>query len=113
MKAGEAVGPFGVMGGAMQPQGHLQVVTNTIDFGLSPQDSLDAPRWQWTGGREILVEPGFSRKIAEGLRSRGHEVRFAQGSDSFGRGQIIWRDRETGILCVGTESRCDSAAAVL
>ncbi|QNL45108.1 gamma-glutamyltransferase family protein [Oscillibacter hominis] len=113
MKAGEAVGPFGVMGGAMQPQGHLQVVTNTIDFGLSPQDSLDAPRWQWTGGREILVEPGFSREIAEGLRSRGHEVRFAQGSDSFGRGQIIWRDPETGILCVGTESRCDSAAAVL
>src|SRR6185503_20815844 len=53
---GAAVGPFGVMGGHMQPQGHAQMIVNTIDYGLNPQASLDAPRWQVTSGLGVMVE---------------------------------------------------------
>lgn len=105
------VGPFGVMGGFMQPQGHLQVVMNTIDFGLNPQAALDAPRWQWTEGKTILVEPNFPQAIAAQLSRRGHDIRVALDSGSFGRGQIIWRDPETGVLSGGTEGRTDGHIA--
>lgn len=105
------VGPFGVMGGFMQPQGHLQVVMNTIDFGLNPQAALDAPRWQWTEGKTILVEPNFPQAIAAQLSRRGHDIRVALDSGSFGRGQIIWRNPETGVLSGGTEGRTDGHIA--
>ncbi|RYL93984.1 gamma-glutamyltransferase family protein [Sporolactobacillus sp. THM19-2] len=108
---GEAVGPFGVMGGFMQPQGHLQVLTNTIDFHLHPQAALDAPRWQWMSGQTILVEPTFPNPIAQALARRGHDIRVATDSGSFGRGQIIWRNNQTGVLVGGTESRADGVVA--
>lgn len=50
-KGGEPVGPFGVMGAFMQPQGHVQVVMNAVGFGLNPQAALDAPRFQWLEGK--------------------------------------------------------------
>lgn len=112
MKDGVPVGPFGVMGGFMQPQGHLQVITNTIDFLLSPQDALDAPRWQWTGGKRVLVEQGFPPWMVQELLARGHEIQICGDPMEFGRGQIIWRT-DLGTLCAGTESRCDGCAVIV
>lgn len=105
------VGPFGVMGGFMQPQGHLQVVMNTIDFGLNPQAALDAPRWQWMEGKKIMVEHHFPQHIAQALARKGHDIQVALDSGGFGRGQIIWRDPESGVLCGGTEARTDGTIA--
>lgn len=106
---GRAVGPFGVMGGFMQPQGHLQVIVNTIDRRLNPQAALDAPRWQWVKGREVLVEQLFPNHIAEALVRRGHDIRVLSDSASFGRGQIIWRIGDA--LVGGTEPRADGGVA--
>ena len=111
MKDGKAVGPFGVMGGFMQPQGHVQVIMNTIDFHMNPQQALNAPRWQWVGEKHIQVEKSFPADIVEELRKRGHQVEVLESSLSFGRGQIIWRD-ENGVLCGATEPRADGTVAV-
>ncbi len=107
---GRAVGPFGVMGGFMQPQGHLQVVTNALDFHMNPQEILDAPRWQWTGGMHFDAEPGLPLAVIEELRSRGHRITVSDDMSLFGRGEIIWRT-EDGILCGATESRADGVCA--
>lgn len=85
---------------------------NLIDFHLNPQSSLDAPRWQWTSDKTILVEPDFSTSMAKALSQRGHDIRFASNSDEFGRGQIILRNPESGILMGATEARTDSSIAV-
>lgn len=111
-KNGEAVGPFGVMGGYMQPQGHVQVIMNTIDFHLNPQAALDAPRWQWKEGKTVELEPGFPDAIAQALQRRGHHIVRMPSSLSFGRGQIIWRDAVTGVLTGGTEPRTDGHIAI-
>lgn len=110
-KDGEAVGPFGVMGGYMQPQGHAQVVMNTVDFHLNPQAALDAPRWQWMEGKKVTVEPTFPSHVAQALARKGHQIQVTLDGGSFGRGQIIWRDPKTGVLAGGTESRTDGAVA--
>lgn len=109
-KDGQAVGPFGVMGAFMQPQGHVQVMMNMIDFGMNPQEALDAPRWQWTGGMNIEIEQGYPSDMADKLKHRGHQVKVATDSIDFGRGQIIFRD-ENGILAGATEPRTDGAVA--
>lgn len=108
---GQAIGPFGVMGSFMQPQGHVQVITNTLDRGMDPQSALDAPRWQWMGGLKFKVEPGIPADIVEGLRRRGHQIEVCDDLYSFGRGQIIWRDIESGVLAGGTDSRSDGVVA--
>jgi gamma-glutamyltranspeptidase/glutathione hydrolase len=110
-KDGQPIGPFGVMGAFMQPQGHLQVLMNTIDFGLNPQAALDAPRWQWKQDKVVEVEPGFPDHLAQALMERGHHIIRAQETTTFGRGQIIWRDPETGVLAGGTEPRADGQIA--
>lgn len=110
LKDGKAVGPFGVMGAFMQPQGHVQVMMNTLDFGMNPQDALNAPRWQWIDGKKIQVEKAFPASLIEELKKRGHTVEVVESSLSFGRGQIIWRN-EDGVLCGATEPRADGAVA--
>ena len=65
MKDGKPVGPFGIMGGFMQPQAHLQVLLSAIDHHLNPQDALDKPRWMWTGGKTIEVEQTFDPALLD------------------------------------------------
>jgi len=107
-KAGEAVGPFGVMGGFMQPQGHMQVVMNMINFSMNPQAALDAPRWQWTEGRKIVLEKGINHGMIEHLANAGHEIELYEKGSSFGRGQIIIKNHEN-TLFGGTDPRADGA----
>lgn len=108
-KGNRAIGPFGVMGGYMQPQGHVQVIMNLLDFHLNPQMALDAPRWQWLKGLEFGVERQMDETLVEELKKKGHEVSYREDI-AYGRGQIIWR-LENGVYVVGTESRTDSNIA--
>ncbi len=110
-KNGEAMGPFGVTGAYMQPQGHVQVLTNMLELGLNPQEALDAHRWQWTVGNTVLVEPDFPMDIAKGLAEMGHNIITEQDISTFGRGQIIIRNK-SGVLAGGTECRADGSVAV-
>ena len=110
-KNNEGIGPFGVMGGFMQPQGHLQVIMNLLDFNLNPQEALDAPRFQWMTGKKIIAEPDLSRRIFNGLLKRGHDIHVEHELGQFGRGQIILRNPKTGVYCGGTEKRADGSIA--
>ncbi len=110
MKDGAPVGPFGVMGGYMQPQGHVQVVMNYADFALDPQQALDAPRWQWMRDGSVTVESRFDPELARALGRLGHRIRVDLNTASFGRGQMIVR-LDSGVLVGGTESRADSNIA--
>jgi gamma-glutamyltranspeptidase / glutathione hydrolase len=110
---GKAIGPYGVMGGFMQPQGHMQMVVNTVDYHLNPQASLDAPRWQWTSGRQVEIESDAASErsdaIVRGLRAMGHVVTVAEPGGAFGRGQIIWR-LPSGEYIAGSDKRADGYA---
>lgn len=92
-RRGSPLAAFGVMGGAMQPQGHLQVVVRIVDQGLNPQSALDAPRWQVMDDGSVRLERGIPEATVEGLRARGHRVDFepADGSVFFGGAQMAWR----------------------
>ena len=94
----------------MQPKGHVQVVTNMIDFHMDPQQALDAPRWRWKRDGTVVVESSFDPNIARTLQRKGHDVQMDLNTSSFGRGQIILR-MDNGVLVGGTESRTDSNIA--
>ncbi|MEL7206727.1 MAG: gamma-glutamyltransferase, partial [Actinomycetota bacterium] len=108
-RQGEAVGPFGVMGGEMQPQGHLQVVTGMVDHGLNPQAALDAPRWRVERDWTVHVESATPDDVVDGLRQRGHQVVVDRSRLGYGRGQII-RRMANGALAAGSEPRADGCA---
>ena len=110
LKDGRAVGPFGVMGAFMQPQGQAEVIINTLDYHMNPQEALDAPRIQWIGGKKLQLEREAGEDIAQQLRAMGHQVELIDDRIAMGRGQIIWRC-ENGTLIAGTEPRCDGAVA--
>jgi len=110
LKDGEAVGPFGVMGGFMQPQGHVLVAVNSIDYHMNPQEVLDAPRLQWTGDKHVELEHAVAAEIAKQLAEKGHDIEVVKPNAFMGRGQIIWRTKN-GLLVGGTESRCDGCVA--
>jgi len=106
----EPVMAFGVMGGFMQPQGHLQVATRMIDFNENPQAALDASRWQVTMGRKVLIEPGFDKSIYDELAQRGHELTIEQKrSITFGSGQVILKQKDC--YAAGSDCRHDGQAA--
>ena len=103
---------FGVMGMFQQPQGHLQVLVNMIDFGLDPQAALNALRFSVQLGGGIALEEGLPQSTFQDLRGRGHDVYLAEGYERYilGGGQIIERDMDTGVLRGGSEPRKDGCA---
>ncbi len=121
-RGGELHASYGVMGGYSQPQGHFQMLVNLVDLGMSPQKSLDMPRWQlaWPGNGVGALDPGGLIEIEEGwdfavlaeLTRRGHRLAPVDGfaRAGFGMGQIILRDPDTGILTAGSEPRSDGYA---
>jgi gamma-glutamyltranspeptidase / glutathione hydrolase len=102
------LGPFGVMGGPMQPQGHLQVVVNLVDYGMNPQAALDAPRWLFVQGNQVLLEQTVSRSIVLGLGDRKHDAQLSAAVQRFGKGQIILKRSQTFIA--GSDPRADGLA---
>jgi gamma-glutamyltranspeptidase/glutathione hydrolase len=122
MKDGRPWEAFGVMGGGMQPQGHVQVLTNQIDFDLNVQESGDGSRWQHEGDNEptgekmenggyVEVESGIPYETVRELKKRGHDVRFDVGG--YGGYQAIKVEWNNGVrVYVGaSESRKDGMAA--
>jgi len=106
---------FGVMGGFMQPQGHVQVVVGMLDDGLDPQAALNRPRFCLTAGTAssgLALEEGIPPETAAALEAKGHEVEMVSGyaRAMFGRGQIILRDQASGVLCGGSDPRADGCA---
>ena len=120
---GHPVYSFGVMGGDMQPQGHVQILVNLLDFGMDPQAAGDALRFRHDGsatptgkamldGGTVHLEPGFSDEAVAGLQAKGHRIHIEEaGFGGFGGYQGIWIDPETGMLHGGTERRKDGCAA--
>ncbi|OQR89996.1 gamma-glutamyltranspeptidase [Achlya hypogyna] len=105
---------FSVMGGFMQPQGHVQVMLNMIRFGFDPQEALDASRFcigaaEGENGSVVSVEDTLPAAVIDGLRAKGHNIRVVanMARELFGRGQIIARDPATGVLIAGSDGRGD------
>ncbi|MEX2162023.1 MAG: gamma-glutamyltransferase family protein [Anaerolineales bacterium] len=109
---------FGVMGGFMQPQGHMQVAIALIDDGLDPQAALDRPRFcieDGTASGSVAIEDGMPAATREALSALGHRVREVTGMERalFGRGQVILCDRASGVLWAGSDPRADGLAMAL
>ncbi len=91
-KDGQPAMSFGVMGGNMQPQGHMQTLVRMLDYQQSPQAACDAPRWRFNAGLEINVEGAMDKGVVQALAERGHRMEVINDSyQDFGAGQFIWR----------------------
>ena len=109
-KNSNLVSSLGVMGGFQQPQGHLQVISNLIDFGMNPQEALDSERFSVSIENDTLfVENSFNPDVVAALKLKGHSVSINSGFDRglFGGGQIIVRDNDEGVLFGGSDPRKD------
>jgi gamma-glutamyltranspeptidase/glutathione hydrolase len=111
----ELFASFGVMGGFMQPQGHLQVTVGLADDGLDPQAALDRPRFcieDGTAGGSIALEAGLPPQVMEQLASMGHTMREVTGYGRalFGRGQVIQWEPQQGVYWAGSDPRADGCA---
>jgi gamma-glutamyltranspeptidase/glutathione hydrolase len=112
-KAGQPVMSFGVMGGHMQPQGHVQALVRMLDHRQDPQAACDAPRWRFNQGLEINVERQMPAATREALAALGHEIVGLEDSYmDFGAGQFIWRLGEPSIdgYVAASDARRDGAA---
>jgi gamma-glutamyltranspeptidase / glutathione hydrolase len=109
---GRAWSSFGVMGGFMQPQGHLQVGLNLVEFGMDPQTALDAPRFNWLRDKTFALEAGIGSAVWQDLARRGHDLLPAEqaAQQHYGGGQVIVRDPQSGVLSGGSEPRNDGMA---
>ena len=113
-KDGKPQMSFGVMGGNMQPQGHLQTLVRLLDFRQEPQAACDAPRWRFNQGLSINVEATMPVATREGLRGLGHQVESFQDSyQDFGAGQFIWRLGDPAVqgYVAASDPRRDGLAA--
>ncbi len=106
---GEPLASFGVMGGPMQAQGHVQMITRLVDYGQNPQAASDAPRWQVKDDLSVLLEPGFSESVASELAARGHRVERAKSDRAFGGAQLIVKTADGYVG--GSDHRKDGQAA--
>ncbi|MFG1432913.1 gamma-glutamyltransferase family protein [Xanthobacter sp. V2C-8] len=112
---GAPVMSFGVMGGNMQPQGHVQTLVRMLDFAQNPQAACDAPRWRFDQGLSINLEPGSPPALLEGLAALGHEVAVLNDTyQDFGAGQFIWRMGDPAVegYAAASDPRRDGQAAV-
>ncbi|HTZ13996.1 MAG TPA: gamma-glutamyltransferase [Mycobacterium sp.] len=108
-KDGAPVMSFGVMGGPMQPQGHVQLVTRIVDHGQNPQAACDGPRFRWAHGLQVCCEPGFPPSTLDELVRRGHQLVTTEDYNQFGSCQAIWR-LDDGYLAVSDPRRDGQAA---
>lgn len=113
-KDGQPVMSFGVMGGNMQPQGHMQTLVRMLDYKQNPQAACDAPRWRFNAGLEINVEQQMDKSTVAELSARGHKVDVINDSyQDFGAGQFIWRagdPKKEGYVCA-SDARRDGQVA--
>lgn len=109
MRERKPVMSFGVMGGNMQPQGHVQMMTRIFDYGLDPQVASDAPRWYWQNGATVAVEDGFPENVLEDLAGRGHKIVTGLHQSEFGGAQLILC-RENDYIA-GSDHRKDGLAS--
>ncbi len=108
-KDGAPVMSFGVMGGPMQPQGHVQMVGRIVDHGQNPQAACDGPRFRWAQGLEVCCENGFPTSTLDELQRRGHQLITTRDYNQFGSCQAIWR-LDDGYLAVSDPRRDGQAA---
>lgn len=101
---------FGVMGGPMQSQGHVQMALRVLHYGQNPQAAADAPRWRVTGGLQVAVETGFDADVVSELTARGHAVSIERGNGvfAFGGAQLVLRNGEAYVA--GSDPRKDGQA---
>ena len=120
-KDGAPVMSFGLMGGGMQPQGHVQIIANMIDFGMNVQEAGDAARYHHRGSTQpyvvdrpmtdgglVELESGVADPVIDALKARGHRIKVTQGP--FGGYQAIWRESRTGVYWGASEMRKDGMA---
>jgi gamma-glutamyltranspeptidase / glutathione hydrolase len=108
LRRGEALTmPFGVMGGAYQPAGHVRLISNMLDFGMDPQAAIDAPR-SFPDHGTLWLETGYPRATAEALAALGHTI--ARRATPFGGAQAILIDEEAGVLVGASDPRKDGCA---
>lgn len=107
---GEPLAAFGVMGGPIQPPGHVQTLVRLLDYGMNPQAALDAPRWKVAPDGAVDLEASAGPALAQGLAQMGHKIRAEEDSYmDFGAGQYIVRNGEGYVA--GSDSRRDGQAA--
>lgn len=108
-KDGKLFMSFGVMGGAIQPQGHVQVLTNLLDLGMNLQQAIEAPRFRYLSGKRVLFEDALTDPVIKSLTEKGHQ-RATQAGASMGGGQAIMIDAISGTLMGASDSRKDGMA---
>jgi gamma-glutamyltranspeptidase/glutathione hydrolase len=110
-ESGSPLMAFGLMGGPMQAQGHLQLMNRILKHRQNPQAAADAPRWRLLGGRKVAVEPSMDGALLEALRAKGHEIVVERPDDAFafGGAQIVMRLGEGGYVA-GSDGRKDGMA---